>query len=301
MIFGIYKIPEASNGRSTVHRTPHGVALISQTCDVVLPKTTTVTVAAVVQLPDGEARQARTGARPRYISLPARGDSVFADLDHVATVAKSDLHGVDLIEGLPEGDLPAERKFAFSVGRRYSRYPFPDEIVPWLEPLRSSVLNADHKVNSPLHPAIAKIQELRLQASSWDTFPTDLTLHVLVEADELPEVGDDLPQPTADIRNFLSVPRNPGEVAGRLFPPTGERPEGDDRLVLWNALGDAFARLCKISDADIARFPSAEHTVRSVDALVSSDDDFTLAQLRRSERLDLAHLSPPTPHSDSSG
>jgi hypothetical protein len=42
--------------------------------------------------------------------------------------------------------------------------------------------------------------------------------------------------------------------------------------------------------------PDVTQAVAEIVGIVSSDDEFNLAQYRRSERLDLDYLSPPTPY-----
>jgi hypothetical protein len=275
--------------------TPSGAAIITQTCDIVLSKTDTLIVAAIAKLDPQEAAEAIAGARPRFVHL-SKLDGQFADLDHLATFQKSDLIGIATWDGLPPGDLQAERKFALAVGRRFSRYAFPDEIVPWTEDLRRLMLRASRRVNSPLHPIASLIREFRLQAVSWTDFPTDITLHVIVIPGELPDVGDDPPDASQEVKAFLSVERSASEIAERLAPRSGPRPEGDDRQVLWNAFGDAVASMCfRTTPSE----PPARGAVRSIEGIVSSSSEFTMAQWEASERLDLAHLSEPTPLDDS--
>ncbi|WP_369961276.1 hypothetical protein [Leifsonia sp. EB34] len=256
-------------------------------------KTTAVLVATVRRLDEATSRGAREGARPRFVHLPGIGPDFFADLDHVATIQKTALVQYEFSDGL--SDELGQRKFAQLVGRRFSRHAFPDEISPWLTPLQSVVAKSVLRGEESLAAAMEEIEELRVEASSWVSFPMDLTLHVVVHAGELPAPSDELPEPSDGIRSWLATTRSYKEIARKLFPEYGSRPTGDDRQVLWDAFGDALARTCKPSNADKRNIPGCENAVASIEAMISSDDEFTLAMLRRSERLDLAHLSVPDP------
>src|SRR5687767_4743179 len=76
-------LPMLGLGGTQEHTLPLGAALISQTCDVVLPNRPNVVVAAVAQLNRQDSREARAGKRPRYVHLPAAGDDTFADLEYI--------------------------------------------------------------------------------------------------------------------------------------------------------------------------------------------------------------------------
>jgi len=295
-VLNTVRVPELRRGKRLSRLTPFGVAIISQTCDIVQPKSSAVVVGAIVDLDPVVAKEARSGARPRYAHLPALGDSKFVDLDHLATIHKTRILELSAREGISQSDDTGQRAFSHAVGRRFSRYAFPDEVVPWLSPLRSVVQGTASKPNSPLALAIASVEELRVQSTGWASKSQDLTLHVIVNALELPELGDEPAVPSKELLSQFNVPRTPKEIAAFLFPAKGPRPVGDDRQFLWAEFGDALADQCKAKERDLQATPSARDAVRSVESIVSSEDDFTLGQFRKSERLDLAHLSLPRPH-----
>ncbi|CAN5166940.1 hypothetical protein BH09ACT5_BH09ACT5_03810 [soil metagenome] len=288
MVMTLDRVPELRNGRVFKRVTPHGVVIVSQTCDVVQPKIRTLVVAVVRKLSHEKAAEAANGSQPRYVPLPRLGVNYFADLDHIATIAKSEVMRLDVQQGLSD-HVSEARKFSARVGRRYSRYAFPDVVAPWLSPLRS-IVSSRATAEDALKKAADLILELRVQPTSWDEVPVDLTLHVILAAGELPELFEELAVPSPEIAAHFNVPRKPKYIAELLFPADGERPTGDDRQYLWDQFGDALARLCVPSNRDRA-IPGVSEAVRSVDALVASMDDFTLLQYRKSEQLDLAHLS----------
>lgn len=214
----------------------------------------------------------------------------------MATIHKTQVIPHAVVGGA--SDDMGQRRFAQAVGRRFSRHAFPDEIVPWLTPLRSLVERNFKKEDDALRAVFDEIDQFRIESSSWSTFPAELTLHVIVRAGELPRVGDDPPLPSADLVDWLNIKRSVAEIAGRLFPKVRARPQGDDRQILWGALGDALIEMCKPARRDVKKDPSVLDHVRSREAIVGNDEELTLAQFRHSERLDLSHLSEPQPHED---
>lgn len=267
--------------------------LISQTCDVVLPDRLTVQLARRVQLSETAATEARAGRRPRYVHLPAVGEGAFADLEIVCTVAKVLLVGLQRVPGVATDDQT--RRFSGAVARRYGRFPFPDEVTPWLRPLETIVSSRSGHPASPEGQALKQVAEFRVEATNgWRTPPYDLTLLVIVEPWTLPTFPDDeLPNRPADLTGWLhrgagARNRSAAEVADRLA--TATRP--DDRYWLWTALGDAWAARCTPKSSDPV---SVRQAVSNVVAEVVPADEFPLTRYRRSEQLDLDHLSPPAP------
>lgn len=273
--------------------TPLGVVLVSQTCDVVLPNRAAVQIAPHVRLPASAADDARDGRRPRYAHLPQLGACDFADLEVVTTVAKRNLVGLRRRPGV-ESDEEI-RRFAGAVARKFGRFAFPDEVSWWLRPLEEVVASKARKAASPERVALEHVVELRVEASGgWGTAPYDLTLCVIVEPGTLPTFpGDELPDLPSSLDEWLHNPvgelrRASGEIADRLAKAT----DSADRYWLWMALGEAWGNRCRPP----ANAPSAVHeAVLGVTAEVVPADEFPLTRVRRSEILDLDHISGPTP------
>ena len=281
------------------HPTPLGVAILSQTCDVVIPQRATVTVGKIVRLEGSEARQAADGRSPRYVPLPQLADH-FADLEVVATIDKVTIRNAQRMHPMPSDPDPV-RVFGRHVGRRYSRYPFPDEVVPWLRPLQNTVRSKYDNPSSPLGRALDDVEELRIQAESWDQAPYDLTLIVILLAGVLPEVGDDLPELPSELGSWLrdandELLRTPGHIAGRLYPDDGVQPDVATRYYLWMALADAWAAQCRPSGTDALK-PGVANAVAGgvLSADVADETDFPLSRMKKSEYLDVEHLSGPWP------
>jgi hypothetical protein len=282
-----------ADGSAAMVEAPLGAVLISQTCDIVQPSRLTAQVARRVRLTGPPAAEARDGKRPRYAALPACGPDDFVDLEVISTTAKARLAHVSRLKGVISDD--EVRRFAGSIARKFGRFPFPDEVTAWLRPLEKVVSSRARKSVSPEGQALRQVTELRVEsARGWAATPYDLTLAVVVEHGTLPLFpGDDLPDRPETVSTWLRGPgggsaRSPSQVAERLSM-TGDPAE---QYWLWMALGDAWAACCK---------PKGTHgqdvrdAVRSVIGEVVPADEYPLTRVRRSELLDLDHLSPPTP------
>jgi hypothetical protein len=304
-------LPIEGPGGSTFHRaTPEGAVLLSQTCDIVLPDRLTVVAAPLVRLSGDTLKQAQRGTRPRYVSVPAFGGDAFADLDVIGTLYKDVLSDASATQGVGPDDM-AVRNFARRVARRFGRFAFPDEVVPWFAPLSDIVIDKYGKSTTGEAFAFAQLIELRVEATGgWISPPYALTLVVIVPAGTLPELEeDDTITPTPELRKWLrksdgGLRRTSGEIANRLFAhrlDSSEKiphpvPEPIERYHLWLALAEAWADRCKPRGQD-RNVPAVAAAVDggAVGVELLSDDEYSLARYRRSEQLDLDHLSPPTP------
>ncbi|MEN8649723.1 hypothetical protein ABCR94_03465 [Streptomyces sp. 21So2-11] len=279
--------------------TPDGVVVVSQTCDVVQPKMTTVQVAPLVRLSSSLAGLATKGAMPRYVAVPEVGSDAFADLEHVATVAKS--HVALLVPQRGAATASEVRTFGMRVGRRFSRFAFPDDVAPWLAPLKDAVLKKAGKGSSSLGRVLDEmVESLRLEcAPSWDDgAPYHLKLLVLVKPGLLPVFDDteDLTPPAA-VYQWLygddGLHRSPTELADRIISlgASGERLE---RLWLWDGFAGALAAVCKPKSTEP---PGVQTAVagHAFDSEVATIREVTYERVLRSEEIDVEHLSPPLP------
>ncbi|WP_138895724.1 hypothetical protein [Streptomyces chryseus] len=300
-VFKTDRIPLLGSGGNVQWlATPDGVVIVSQTCDVVQPKMSTVQVAPVVRLAGSLAGLAAKGSMPRYVPIPEAGAGAFADLEHVATVAKSHLALLEPQHGaLTTTDI---RKFGMRVGRRYSRFAFPDDVSPWLAPLKDSVLSKAGKSASSLGRVLEEmVESLRLECvPSWDSgAPYHLTLLVLIKPGLLPVV-DDLREMTrpADLDQWLydgvrRIKRSPAEVADQIISLNASS-DRLRRLWLWEGFGESLAAVCKPKPNDP---PDVQTAVagHAIDSEVATIRDVSYERALRSEEIDVEHLSPPLP------
>lgn len=283
----------AADGSGRSVDTPLGVVLVSQTCDVVLANRFMVQLAPCVVLPEKEAREARAGKRPRYAALPSLGDDHFADLEVIATVDKAFLVDRSRRPGVVEDQ--DVRHFGRSVARKFGRFPFPDEVTPWLRPLEEVVSARAGKLTSPEGAVLDGVVELRIEATGgWRVSPYDLTLVVVLQPGVLPTFPEDsLPELPGDLSAWLYteagvLQRRSADIAERLRSST----EPVRRYWLWMALAESWAERCR------PKGTPAEGVMAAVNSIVSevvTADEYPLSRVRRSEQLDLDHLSGPLP------
>ena len=97
-------------------RTPNGVVIISQTCDVVRShrERRTIQAAKLVRLKGDTQREAADGRRPRFVAVPNAGVNRFADLEVIGTIDKQVLVALSREPGVVGDDQV--RKFA-AAGR----------------------------------------------------------------------------------------------------------------------------------------------------------------------------------------
>jgi hypothetical protein len=271
---------------------PSGSAVLSQTCDIAQPDRLTVQIAPLARLAGQRANEAAIGRRPRYVPLPNADDSLFIDLESIVTVHKNDLAGVAHKPGV--NNTREGRKLAQAIGRRFTRFPFPDELHPWLRPLEDLLQKKADRPSSPLGIALASVAEIRIEAQgSWESPPYTLTVLVVVEQGILPYGPDDNPEQPKVLGNWLrdvdgSLIRSATQIAEKLNAST----DASERYYLWLALGEAWADQCRPG----ANESESIHTaVDSIDGEVLSADDLTMDRWWGSEALDLDHLSPPRP------
>lgn len=267
-------------------------ALISQTCDIVLAKRPTLTVAPVTELDGQELLQAKKRDNPRFIALPELGNTAFVDLSHIESILKSEtessflpVDGIDLVSDV------ARRDFALAVGRWFSRFAFPDEVVPWLRPVLAVIRQKHDRPESALGQLLNRVVEFRVEAADWSERPLDLILHMVVPAGAVPQLEEPPENPTliARLRDADGNVRAPTAIAEILQSLT----EPEDLVLGWGALAESLGAICYPKDTEMTE--QVKGAVRAVTGMLASDDEFSLANVRRSEILDLDYLSAPTP------
>lgn len=272
-------------GRPRPIESAHGAAVVSQSCDASLPGRDRVQIAPVVRLtnPD-DRREAASGRRTQYVSLPRLGEDMFADLDGITTVAKTALLSCSRKSGVESDD--EVREFAFSVARRFGRFAYPDEVVECLDPLTRTLQSKARKEKSPLGKALAQVHSFRVYCEDWSATPRDLTLIVIMEPGVVPPDIELLGAPPADL-----VPPTGTGLAAQVngYATRLEKTPGstEEKYYAWEYLAEAWALQCE----DTTRSKNLEVHVRSVIAEIVSVDDFPLSRYLESHSLDLDYLS----------
>lgn len=281
---------------------PHGVAIITQTCDLVQPSKPYTVVAPVVELDANKSGMAKSGRMPQYVHLSGLSqDSYFVDLAHCSTVTKSSLaQRGRLSSGVNPADALAVSKFAAQVGRKFSRFPFPDDVQPWFRPLQEKITKG-HGKESSLGQILRKTVDLRIQSNDWNSTGMHLTIHVIVPSSLVPSLEDmDQGEASPELMNQLRqngvLIEDVAKIADRLMAPQSKKGpaySAPDKHMLWSAFAEALAEACKPKERDLR--PEIAEAVASVTGQLSTDEEFSLYLYLRTESLDLEHLSPPAP------
>lgn len=273
---------QTSAGPRIITVTTPGFVIISQTCDLVAKPARDapfVDVAALVELDETKADEARRGDRPRYAWVPQISDVHFADLDQLMTIEKAALIGRRHERGVSSDEEQAT--LASAISRKFGRFAFPDDVTHTFRKVQSRWRSRSRSSGSPEGFALNAVRQIRVEADpSWQSDQFSVHVIFIVGAGELP-VLEQQPQPTQELLGWAaSKPRGPAELAERMKAPLPP----DDLAWLWDQLVDAWVALCQPHGA-----------VREVTAEVVCADEYTVDRYWRSQRLDLDYLSGPAP------
>ncbi len=169
-----------------------GFALLSQTCDVVRAWTDRpdVEVSPLVAVSAMHLHEIEKGYRPRYGYVPAVANrELVADLDRVMTIDKRVVATWSRIPG-HTSDTEA-RLFAMAIGRKRTRFAFPDDFVVHARKLQERI-TSKHGRTSPEGRALRALREIRVLATpSWTDASVSLMYwFIREEIDETFEGGD---------------------------------------------------------------------------------------------------------------
>ena len=149
-----------------------GLAIITQTCDVIKPCETFafVQVAALRRVEKKLASEVRHCLRPNLAMLPGVFEQdMVVDLEKIMTIEKSVLIQIPherKIRGL--GTDEEVRAFAECLSRRFSRFAFPDDFVEAVSAIRDRLISK-HGKSTEEGNAYATLREIRVVVSpAWD-------------------------------------------------------------------------------------------------------------------------------------
>lgn len=271
---------------------PEQLVVLSQTCDVVLAKRPTVTFAKVVTVAASDQSAAMAGAMPRYVRLPSLSGYLFADMSFIETRAKEAIAGAEYVEGIDLSDDDRRRDFALAVTRWFGRFPFPDEVVPWLQPVER-IIREKYDRQGALGKLLREVVvELRVE-TNWASSPYALELHTIVRAETLASIED---EPSSAPAGFIARLRADD---GKIRTPTAIADiyaSTDDPLERSLALDEFATSLAAVCRPHMRHRDDASvmNAVTSVEGRLWADDEFPLSRVRKSEPLDLEYLSEPS-------
>lgn len=274
---------------------PDGVVVISQTCDVIraVEANGSVQVAKIRRLEGQEYNSSACGERPRYAPLSIGDCKLFADLGCIATVLLENITK----DMLRDGSIRCaenSRLFRDLIGRRFARFPFPDAVVLWCNHLRTKIAPKARR-NGNQGKLLRKVTCIRIEdANNWRNSDVyQLSVVFLLAPGELPLIDDEeeneLPD---DISSKLSKARDTekAEQIAKIIldNSTSARSLSNSAIVqLWQMLVDTWVNECNYA---YGRKGDSRVRVNGV-AEIESEDTYSYARMKRSEQLDLDHLS----------
>lgn len=269
-------------GEVSSHPCDHGVAVVSQTCDIAHSKTDMVQVCPLVELPKDKAKEALEGHTPRLVFVHDQGP-LFADLDIVATVHMACLENAGWHPSCASSTPEGQRKFARAVARKASRAALPDDVVPFVNPLRMKAKKKSLKEASPWYPVFKDVAEIWVGApNGWARWRDDFVMVFALKKGVL------LPEDDLDNYADSGMPSNiesdsPGKRLDWIVQQFQGAVSVERRRALWPSLASAIQEWLIDCSTDVR-----------VDLLVEiqPEDEITAFELRTRERLDLSYLSP---------
>jgi hypothetical protein len=254
---------------------PHWV-LLTQTCDVVraVADKPRIQISPLVTDDPRHVKRSQHGHRPNLVHIPGGGENAFAAMDRMQSVPKAFLLGRRRTPGVATPD--ESRRLARSLGRYFSRFPFPDHVSASLRALESVFRDKYDHPHSPQGELLEHLQQVRAQPldGEWSDQTSQVSLAFIFAPGVVPDLAEP-PDAQEDIARVVAKAK-PSEIAEILV---GERDPGR-QMLLWYGLVDAWVAIC------VKQPPLAELV-----GYVSSSDVITAQDLWLTDVLDLEHLS----------
>jgi hypothetical protein len=283
------------NGVATpagMEEAPLGVAILSQTCDVVQRSKSRCLVAPVIPSDANLLRDARKGRKPLHLYLDSGSKDgpapCIVDMERAVSVSKSELSGARLsARYVVEESSSRAGDLAARIGRAFNRFPFPNEVYPFFGELRSRV-QSKAGTPGPFGQVVDLVSDLRISSDQWPKAGRRMKLYVIL-TEELLIPRDDydpgwvwgnervLGLTTKDRQESLTLNR----VCELIL--ANESGDSTTRAVLWGIFGERLV-------SELLR-PKLSVEVVQCDVDVVSDSEFTYRQYLRTESLDLEVLS----------
>lgn len=184
--------PGEAYGTFDTIATPQGVAIISQTCDVVQDTKDYCAVAPIVHgATEGDKKNAAKGRRPLHLFLDSDdGTGRIADLEKIISIPKTWLEGYPIIARISGGPSSKRaRELSAKIMRAFGRFAFPDEVVPGFKKFRDRVQSKSGSAGN-FGRVLDLITDLRVVADQWEKPGRNLTLYFLVEQQFLASAED---------------------------------------------------------------------------------------------------------------
>lgn len=302
-VIDIEWVPAVIDGAPGAFQTPCGVVVLSQTCDVVQsgPSKANVTVAPILCSPEaGQLSDARRGRAPLLVHLPGLGETeeALADVQRAASLPKDKLLGRTLLGRHIDGESTLQaRNLAERVGRVYSRFAFPDQVVPVLRKMKNKARQSVG--GSGAFGRVLDHLEFRIQASHWDSPGRVLRLFVIVDSSVLIMPDDADPDWDADTSAIPGLGRQERIESASLTRLSELLADGCDKF-LNDPMAVDGTTLLRLWEAWVLRMkndlldPQTNEEVIEFRVELIGDEEMTLSRWRRTVSLDLEDLSDST-------
>lgn len=187
----------------------HGVAIISQSCDLIrdVELKPFVHVAALERANEVELERTRTLGSPGLVYLPNLAPlRLVVNLDTVAAVQKELVATWDRQPGCASDD--EQRSLAAALARHRQRFAFPDEFNKAVKPFRKWV-QGKRSADSADGRLVRALRETRVSVDSWEAPKTLLFTLIMHE-----------PAPAADEKAWETIlSKLEGKFSHEGYPP----------------------------------------------------------------------------------
>lgn len=276
----------AGSGDKERVETPHGVVLLSQTCDLVQDRERVI-IAPVSESSSAEMSHVKRGAKPLLVAIGS-GPNHVANLERMISVPRSLLgDAVVVYHSVQERSGEEADRLSARIGRGLYRFAFPDAVHDALSKMQKKIAEGYSK-NTSFAAVLRLIDEFRISCPAWEVAKRDLVITAVVPEEYLPH---------ADAREE-SWEWGTGTVSGlkNSEQPMTAAIERVSQLILGNVTAQNDAALVVLWELWVERLgeavlpgPTAE--VASIKVEVSSDVEYTYKQHKSSETLDFSVLS----------
>lgn len=169
-------------------------------------------------------------------------------------------------------DSAEQRLFRFSVGRWYSRYPFPDDLNPALKRFLVSVKEKHGNEFSAQGQVFDLLKQARVRARpGWEADRFSVTLIFLVSGMEAIEPHQYHEETAQWVKGASTT-----QIAERILIETA----AEALWPLWEGIAESWASMCV-----------AVGKIEDIDSEVVDESAFGQDRVGDSERLDLGYLS----------
>lgn len=293
-------VPAVVDGAAGAYSTSCGVAVLSQTCDVVQggANKANVTVAPIICSPNSaQLSMARSGRAPLMLHLRQLGETpeAIVDVQRSTSVPKEMLVGRKLIGRHADGESSqSARNLAERVGRVYSRFAFPDEVVPVLDKMKKKARDASR--GSGAFGRVLDYLDFRVQANHWEGPGRVLKLFVVVDSALLIAVDDADPDWTWETASVVGL-KGQERVADIALTRLSELLADSCDTYLKDSAATDGTTLLRLWELWVKRLqenlldPHVNEEVTAFLVELVGDDEFPVSQWRQTVSLDLEDLS----------